>query len=321
MREVIESAWFVNQKARDVSLDRAAIRHFAKEISKGGSPVPPWPGWCHYFDGGIKTLTYLIVLDSINFCFWPLPGKKRWQIRYRGEILSGYYALAVALKEAFEKEEIPIAEAEFLASLEMNAFCDVLGGEGSLQLINERLLILRETGEKLMRLFEGKATNLLEAGDGSAVRLVRAVVSAFPSFRDEAQYDGKRVCLFKRAQLLAADIHGAFEGKGWGAFADIAVLTAFADYKLPQVLRHLGIMLYSRKLSEKVDSQELIPSGSMEEVEIRANTIISVELLKEELRSTGISMESSEIDWLLWNLGQGSKFRKRPYHLTSTIYY
>jgi hypothetical protein len=65
----------------------------------------------------------------------------------------------------------------------------------------------------------------------------------------------------------------------------------------------------------------LIPPGSREEVEIRANTIIAVELLKEELCSIGIRMKSSEIDWLLWNMGQDSRFRQRPYHLTSTIYY
>jgi len=321
VREVIESSTSVTRKARDVSLDREALRQAAKTLSKEGFPAPPWPRWCHYFDGGLKTLTYLLVTDSINFCFWPLPGEERWRIRLNGEILSGYYALAAALKKTFEKEDLPIADPSFLASLSMETFREIMSGEGRLQLMNERLSILRETGKRLMTLFHGDTRRLIETCERSATRLVRTLAASFPSFRDEVQYDGERVCLFKRAQLLAADIHGAFEGKGWGAFSDIDALTAFADYKLPQVLRHLGIMSYSKKLSQKVDSQELIPPGSREEVEIRASTIIAVELLKDELCSVGMKVNSSEIDWLLWNMGQDSRFRQRPYHLTSTIYY
>ena len=31
-------------------------------------------------------------------------------------------------------------------------------------------------------------------------------------------------------------------GKGLGAFSDLARLTMFADYRVPQVLRHIGIL-------------------------------------------------------------------------------
>lgn len=321
VREVIESSTSVTKKARDVFLDKEALRQAAKTLSKEGFPVPPWPRWCHYFDGGLKTLTYLLVTDSINFCFWPLQGEERWRIRINGEMLSGYYALAAALKKAFEREDLPIADPSFLASLSMETFHEIMSGEGRLQLMNERLSILRETGDRLMTLFRGDASLLIEACEHSATRLVKTIAASFPSFRDEAQYDGARVCLLKRAQLLAADIHGAFEGRGWGAFSDIDALTAFADYKLPQVLRHLGIMRYSNKLSQRVDSQELIPPGSKEEVEIRASTIVAVELIKDELCSVGMKVNSSEIDWLLWNMGQDDRFRQSPYHRTSTIYY
>ena len=28
----------------------------------------------HFFDGGPLTAQYLLVLDALNFCFWPEPG-------------------------------------------------------------------------------------------------------------------------------------------------------------------------------------------------------------------------------------------------------
>lgn len=28
----------------------------------------------HYLDGGPLTVQYLLVLDALNFCFWPEPG-------------------------------------------------------------------------------------------------------------------------------------------------------------------------------------------------------------------------------------------------------
>ena len=39
------------------------------------------------------------------------------------------------------------------------------------------------------------------------------------------------VSLYKRAQILIADVWGACEGKGLGEFRDIDTLTMFADYR------------------------------------------------------------------------------------------
>jgi hypothetical protein len=98
-------------------------------------------------------------------------------------------------------------------------------------------------------------------------------------------------------------------------------LTAFADYKLPQVLRHVGILRYSGALGEKVDQEVLVEPGSPEEVEIRANTIWAVERIRQELEGMGASVRAFEIDWLLWNLGQGLAYRRKPYHKTVSIFY
>ncbi len=41
--------------------------------------------------------------------------------------------------------------------------------------------------------------------------------------------------LYKRAQILVADLWAAFRGRSYGAFVDIDSITMFADYRVPQV--------------------------------------------------------------------------------------
>jgi len=70
-----------------------------------------------------------------------------------------------------------------------------------------------------------------------------------------------------------------------------------------------------------VDAHVLLEAGSPEEVEIRANTIVAVEMLRQKLSRRGWECRAFEIDWILWNLGQEDRFREKPYHRTVTHYY
>ncbi|TMC84749.1 MAG: hypothetical protein E6J10_09115, partial [Chloroflexi bacterium] len=94
----------------------------------------------------------------------------------------------------------------------------------------------------------------------------------------------------------------------------------FADYKLPQVLRHFGVLEYHPTLAERIDNQQLLEAGSEEEVEIRAATIWACELLRREMIRQDHPVTAAEIDLRLWLLGQNSS-EMRPYHRTRTIYY
>lgn len=58
--------------------------------------------------------------------------------------------------------------------------------------------------------------------------------------------------LYKRAQIFVGDLWGAFRGKGLGKFNDIGQLTTFADYRVPVVLRELGILNYTNSLTKLV---------------------------------------------------------------------
>ncbi|MCR4405277.1 MAG: queuosine salvage family protein [Candidatus Acetothermia bacterium] len=324
MEEVRESARWVAEHSELVRLDHAALAGFARELAArlaaGELKIPRWNYRYHFHDGGERTVAYLLVLDSLNFCFWAPEGKRKWKVDYAGEALSGYFALAGALKRAFEAG-LPLDDARYLARLSTHELKKLLAGRGELQLLDRRAGILNELGRALLERHEGRASRLVEAAGGKAVELVRLVVRELPSFRDEAEYKKRTIRFYKRAQILAADLWLAFAGKSWGRFEDIGQLTAFADYKLPQVLRQLGVLRYSPELAERIDRLEPLEAGSPEEVEIRANTIWAVELLREELARQGRDLMAIELDWLLWGMGQREKFKQRPHHRTVTIFY
>lgn len=180
--------------------------------------------------------------------------------------------------------------------------------------------------------FDGFACNLVAKANGSATRLVELIIRYLPGFRDCSIYNGYRVDLYKRAQILVGDLWAAYRRHHPASliensiariydFYDIDRLTMFADYRIPQILRHYHVLNYRSDLEEKIDRLEETPSGSMEEVEIRAATVIAVERLHATLKTKNINLIVIEIDWLLWQQGEAVKDSISPHHRTKTIYY
>ncbi len=188
-------------------------------------------------------------------------------------------------------------------------------------LFDERLANVHEVGRVLLERYDGQFTRAIEHAGRSAIKLTLLLAQDFSSFRDVAVYRGHEVRFFKRAQICVADLYGAFRSKRWGTFTDLEKLTIFADYKLPQVLRHNSVLEYDPGFAERVDNQELLEAGGEEEVELRAATVWVCELLRREMsRLFGRTVTAVEVDLLLWYLGQNSS-NMLPYHRTRTIYY
>ena len=183
-------------------------------------------------------------------------------------------------------------------------------------LLDERTRLLREVGENVRTQY-GSYEAFVKTAGHSAVKLVNLVAATFPGFRDHAIYKGKQVFFLKRAQILVGDIWGAYEGRDLGEFADISALSMFPDYRIPQVLRYHQVLSYSETLAAKVDSMTELPSGSPEEIEIRAASIQACDLIR-----TALHLPSAvETDWLLWQVGESSKDTLQPHHRTLSIYY
>jgi hypothetical protein len=318
---VLSSCRPVVERGRFVRVDPAAVSRFLDRRPQ--LLIPPLhlgPAPYHYFDGTGVTAEWLFVVDTINHCFWPDAGTPRWEVRYGQEPLSGYWALAASLKRAME-DGVAVHRPETLAAMDEETLASIFRGNGTIPLFRERLENLREAGRVLLERFQGSFLHLLEESGYSAVELVQLLAKTFPSFRDIAIYQGETVHFYKRAQLLVMDLWCTFGGVSWGRLADLPALTAFADYKLPQVLRHCGILSYAPKLAERVDSLVPIPAGTPEEVEIRAATVWGVEWLRQALVHRGHRVISAQLDTWLWTLSQEDTYREKPYHRTRTIYY
>lgn len=307
LETVRTGAAFVTAQARSVSVDEAAIDALAARIAQGEMPRIAWDEVHHFRGGEAETAQYLLLLDALNFCFWPEPA---WD----------YNRLALALKttmltapERFSAEALARATSADTRAL--------LGGRDDIPLLAQRTALVREVGQVLMTRWDGQAANLIEAAEGSAVRLVALVTAEFPGFRDHAIYRGHPIYLYKRAQIFVGDLWGAFGGQGQGRFEDIDQLTMFADYRVPQLLRAEGILDYDSRLASLVDLCRELPSGSELEIEIRATTIHAVELLRAALERRGFPITALKLDWILWNVGEAQQQRHQPHHRTLTIYY
>ncbi len=318
---VSESCREVMQRARCVWIDHPALEVLAGRIASGGLPpsAPPWDRRRHFCGDPDRTANYILALDALNFCFWAFPGEERWRIRYEGEILDGYWALAAALTRSIQNG-LDLTDARVMASASRAMLAEVFSGQGEIPLLDARVANLREAGRVLAERYGGKMTSLIAACQGSGQRLALRVASEMSSFDDRASYDGVEVRFFKRAQILAVDLAACFEQAGPGRFDDLAELTAFADYKVPQVLRELGALEYTPELAAWIEDQRELPQGSPQEVEIRAATVMAVGDLAALLARRGIALTAVALDGLLWHLGQDLAFR-HTYHRTRTIYY
>lgn len=314
----------VVRAARLVRLSRPAVEALAARWASS-----PWPEQAgldalHFADGTPRTANWVLLLDALNFCFWgDEPGGPRWRVEWDGQTLDGYAALAAALSRAVE-EGVPLWDAAYLAALDTQSLRHILRpapGSPAIPLFDARLANAREAGRVLLEHYGGQFTNAIEAAERSAPALALLLARDFPSFADVATWQGHDVPFLKRAQICVADLHAAFHGESWGKFDDLGDLTAFADYKLPQLLRREGVLDYAASLAARVDSYEPISAGSEEEIEIRAATIWAVELLRRALARRGIARPASAIDYRLWAESQAKLPGEQPYHRTRTICY
>jgi len=317
MNPVLKSIRPVIEKSKFVRINKGNLLKFCSDFEL--KEVPFWLD-CAPFPlqrlSDKEWLNFIFVSSSLDFCFW---GEPKWKIEYKGNFYDGAWGLLAALNKAIEKG-FPILNFKYLAKIPENDLKEIFKGNVEIPLFKERLNILRENGKILVEKFGGDFENVIRKSKMDALKLLKIIVENFPSFNDFAIYKGKKVFFHKRAQLLIGDIYRKFKEK-FQNLKNIDKLTALADYKIPQILRKLGILEYSEELTEKIDNKILIPAGSEEEIEIRANTIWAIELMKGEIKKKIPKIMAIDIDSHLWLLGQKKSPEDKPYHLTRTIFY
>ena len=302
--KIIESLGPILQQATNIRINLKKINAFVGSFDK--KKLIHWSSASPFNFSQLEDehkASFLFVFNAISFSYW---GEPKWAIDNQYE--RGTFNMIAALSRAKEKG-IPILKSTYLA--ELTHLEDVLRGTGRIPLLEERERILREVGLIISEKYQGSFLNFVAKAQGDAVDLTKRIVEEFPSFYDSSSYQGREIIFHKRAQLLASDLAHEFR------FRKTEALTACADYILPLVLRHKGILEYDANLAFKVDHQIEIPKGSKEEIEIRASTLATIELIKKKLRSNITAMELNDYFWLA-----GDQVPKeQPYHLTRTTAY
>lgn len=306
--KILETTSYVVDNSQNVVLNPDKLEEVSEKINK---KIQEGLG-----ESTSKNDPYFIFLeDAVNFCFWAEKNKPKWEVEWPAGVVvrGGGFGLRACFQRAVSQQSEKL-KPETLAEISFEEVRKLFRSSngGDIPLLEKRWENLKEAGQVLVDKFGGNFSNVLDGADGDAVQLVKIIYENFSSFRDISQYQGREVYLLKRAQICAYDLSLNMEN----GLRNVGQLTAFADYKLPQMLRKFGVISYAPELANKIDSYVLLPAGSGEEVEIRANTIWAVELIRQRLQK----YPAVQIDNALWLLSQDQS-NVMPYHRTYTIYY
>ncbi|XP_045603835.1 queuosine 5'-phosphate N-glycosylase/hydrolase isoform X1 [Procambarus clarkii] len=334
-----EAAKFISSRSKDVRIAEEGVRKVAiiiAELVRDGrldmegfkqNEVMP-------LNKGLtkaQLADWIFLVDSLNFNFWTPHGVPKYTVVYEGKKRTGYMAMVAAINRAIDEGK-KMYDPKFYSKLTIDDVVHIFRSDtvSTMPLFEERIHVLKEVGNKLIEKYDGTFVNVLRKADGSAMKLIDLVTNEFPCFQDIAFYEGQSVALFKRVQILAADLWMLYHGEGLGAFTDIDSLTMFADYRVPQAMAYFGVLKYSDSLMEKLRNEVLFQSGDREEVEIRGCSIQAAELIVSETckildswNQPSGGLNSVKVDYFLWDfrLMNATELDMVPYHRVRCIYY
>lgn len=300
---------YVVENSKDVKIDMKKLNEYSKTLKINENTY-----WLNERTLGMSEKEYILfvfLVESMNFCFWKEP--------YIQKTFEGnYYKRSAALFYAMLDKVITnknFLNINTLVNIQKENLALILGGNHNIPFLDERYNNLMETiqiihkkGNQFYKeIFSFKSSN----------ELLNYIVSQFPSFNDTSKYEGKEICFYKRATLLVRDLF-EISNTVKNNIKDIDDLLGGADYIIPRVLRHYGILKYSKRLSDIIDNKSLVLKDSTFEVEIRSNMLYVLELLKEKLHKRNIAVNSIVLDNIIWITGRGINVE---HHRTETIYY
>lgn len=283
----------------------------------------PWPDLRFPMipDGNdADTTDFIFLTAAINFAFTDFDSHRVFTTDYAGAERSDSDAMMACLKRAYDSG-VPILEGSYLASVARRDLERIFSGNITMPMLDERVAIFNAIGETLDREHGGRFHRFLRAGPRETTAALERVIEAFPSFRDESLYLGRRVSFQKRAQLLLWQLHARFHRGGAWALEDPARLTIFADYIVPVALRLFGITSYTEELEGAIRERRPLERDSEEEIEIRAVAIWACHLLRRAVnrrRPADRQVIDAVIDARLWTHYHETHW---PHHLTVTTAY
>ena len=315
-QEIRDATEEVAQAARWVSVDEVALNLYPERLLTEERIVLGHTPEHHLLGVGDDTLRFFVILDTINF------GSGYFPFLDKDAGVSGYFTVAARLKKYCESFGVPTALE--LSRITKSDCFKIFDQEPSSRHLDELMELfsaaLRELGEWANARFRGDLIGFLKEAK-SAAGAVRMLIE-MRNFQDIGQYGLLRVPLLKRAQIMLQDIKLADPSHELIQYRDLDELTVFADNVLPYVFNADGIVSYDPWLSDRIANEEIIGSGSFEEIELRACSVYVAErickIIQEEIRAISVR----ELDYLIWNRGQKlKKLSDKKRHRTRCTFY
>jgi putative queuosine salvage protein len=321
---VIESLRPVIEKSRDVRTNYAKLREVAGWMAYEDLPFPNLAVPFGMEKTPDLAIDFIMVGTTIDTAFTDFKNHVKFQMDYAGEHHSDSDAMFVCLKRAMD-DGLPMLDGKFLAKMTRADMEKIFAGNIEMPMLDEKLELFHQAGAILAAKYDGRFYNfvrscspkLYDNGNG----LVERLAKEFPRFNDVSQYDGHEVKFYKLTQLGYWQIYTGLHATGGFKLEDPQKMTAFADYIVPVGLRLMGITSYSPELEKAINSYQMIPRDSRQEIEIRAHCLYATALLADEInkiRPVDQQIIIPQIDARLWTHFHTTN---RPHHLTKTIMY
>lgn len=308
---MINDLEYVNKNSDYVSININNINLFVDSVSDWKYKY--WMNDLKEFLNEKECIIFAFICQTINFCFW---GKEN-NDDYNYKKYIGSEELFYNLKQ-YVKNNPSILEMKKLINISIEDFKKIIGLEFSnLPLLQERFNLLKDT---ILIIYDKKDNFYTELFSiKSDVELLSYITKNFWHFDDKSKYKNRIIKFNKRAILLVNDLF-QLSNTIRNNIKTLDNLTGCADYAVPRILYEYGILIYNDYLLETINSNKIIEHNSYPEIEIRANTLYVIEIIKEKLKAKGIYLNSIEIDNIIWNM-RVLKKHSVPIHKTITIYY
>ena len=321
---VLDSLHPVIQHSRDVRTHVDKIVEVAGWMGYEELPMPDFGVPYGLAKDPIMAMDFIMVGNTIDSAFTDFKTHVKFQIEYEGEMRSDSDAMTACLKRAMDNG-VPILDGKFLATMTRSGMEKIFAGNIEIPMLEEKLQNLNDVGKILAERYDGHFHNFIKScppklydnGGG----LVERLAKEFPRYNDVSQFEGHEIKFYKLTQLGYWGIYAGLRASNTLPLVDIGKMTAFADYIVPAALRLLGITSYSPALEKAIDSYQLIPRDSTQEIEIRAHCLYATALLTEEInkiRPANLQIIIPQIDARLWSHYHTTTW---PHHLTRTIMY
>lgn len=273
--------------------------------------------WFKEFNFGLteKEIILLFFLcQSMNYCFWQKP---KWLIEYKNNTYKGSMALfySIVRKVEEDKDFLNINNLIDYTKEDLNNVFRTITVE--IPLLEERYQMFMDTVKTIYNKKDSFYDELYNIN--SDIELLEYIMTNFNSFIDESIYKNKKIVFNKRGNLLVEDLY-ELSPTIKSNIKTIDNVLGCADYVIPRILRQVGILEYDIKLENIVDNLINLEHNSYMEIEIRANMIYAIELIKKDLELRNIKIPSVKLDGIIWELRNQFEFDK-PHHNTITTCY